>query len=209
MTDPIRLVAYSDYLCPWCYNASHRLHRLADERSDVEVEWRSYLLRPSAGRGRDLEKFRAYTRSWERPAEEPDAPSFRPWASEEGPPSHSIPAHLAAKAAAREGLDAFRRFHDRLLRAYFEESRDISADAVLEALWAEVGLSPAAFAAREDPAILQQVLAEHDEAIAMGATGVPSVRLADRDAVITGALPFESYLQWIERERARREARAS
>ena len=48
----VRLVAYSDYLCPWCYNASVRLHRLVDEDPGVEIEWKSYLLRPSAGRGR-------------------------------------------------------------------------------------------------------------------------------------------------------------
>ena len=205
MSGPIRLVAYSDYLCPWCYNASRRLHRLADEQPDVEVEWRSYLLRPSPGRGRDPERFRAYTQSWQRPAAEPDGAPFQPWSSDEPPPSHSVPPHRAAKAAARHGPEAFRRFHDRLLAAYFEQSRDISSESVLAELWADVGLEPARFAEWEDPEILRQVLAEHDEAIECGATGVPSVRLADREAVITGALPYESYVQWVTRERARRE----
>ena len=118
----VRLVAYSDYLCPWCYNASVRLHRLADEDGELTIEWRSYLLRPSAGRGRDLERFRAYTESWRRPAAEEDSGEFRTWTGDEGPPSHSIPAHLASKAAAELGEDAFRRFHDRLLRAYFAEN---------------------------------------------------------------------------------------
>lgn len=205
----IRLIAYSDYLCPWCYVAAHRLERLVRETPDVEIEWRAYLLRPSEGRGRDLEKFVAYTRSWQRPGAEPDAPRFAGWSSDEGPPSHSIPAHLAAKAAARVGAEAFEAFHRRLLRAYFEESRDISAPSVQEELWRDCGLATEGLAAREDPELLRAVLGEHDEAIAMGATGVPSVRLADRDAVVTGALPYESYEQWIARERARRERRAS
>ena len=199
----VRLVAYSDYLCPWCYNASVRLHRLADEDGELTIEWRSYLLRPSAGRGRDLERFRAYTESWRRPAAEEDSGEFRTWTGNEGPPSHSVPAHLASKAAAELGEDAFRRFHDRLLRAYFTENRDISSDAVLAELWGELGLSEPDFARREDPAILQRVLAEHDEAIACGATGVPSVRLADNDAVITGAMPLDTYRRWIERVRER------
>lgn len=199
----VRLIAYSDYLCPWCYNASVRLHRLADADPQVEIEWRSYLLRPSPGRGRDLSRFRGYTESWQRPAAEEDAGEFRTWASDEGPPSHSIPAHLSAKAAGRLGRESFRRFHDRLLRAYFAENRDISSESVLAELWADVGLPQAGFARREDPAILRQVLAEHEEAIACGATGVPSVRLADNDAVITGAMPLETYRRWVERARAR------
>jgi predicted DsbA family dithiol-disulfide isomerase len=198
----VRLVAYSDYLCPWCYNASVRLHRLEELEPDVEVEWRSYLLRPRPGRQRDLERFRAYTESWRRPAAEEDAGSFRPWTSDEGPPSHSLPAQLAAKAAGRLGREPFRRFHDRLLRAYFGENRDISRAEVLEALWHELQLDPDGFARREDPALLRQVLAEHEEAQRFGATGVPSVRLAEGDAVITGALPLASYRRWVERARA-------
>lgn len=205
----IRLVAYSDYLCPWCYNASVRLHRLADRNEDVEVEWRSYLLRPRPGRGRDLERFRAYTESWSRPSAEADAGRFRTWASQEGPPSHSIPAHLAAKAAAVLGPEAFRRYHERLLAAYFAESRDISRDEVLEALWREVDLPVTGFARREDPELLRRVLSEHEEALRCGASGVPSVRLAESDAVITGALPLETYERWIERTREARRASAS
>ena len=48
MSDPLlRFVAWSDYLCPWCANASLRLHRIEDEFPEIEIEWRSYLLRPA------------------------------------------------------------------------------------------------------------------------------------------------------------------
>lgn len=204
--EPIRLVAYSDYLCPWCYNASVRLQRLADEDPAVEVEWRSFLLRPRPGTRRDLEKFRAYTQSWQRPAEEPDAGTFRPWEGEAGPPSHSIPPHLVAKAAARISADGFRRLHDALFRAYFGDNRDVTDDATLRALWLDAELPEARFDEREDPELLRAVLAEHDEALEHGATGVPSVRMADGDAVITGALPYETYRRWVERQRARASA---
>lgn len=200
---PIRLVAYSDYLCPWCCNASVRLHRLADEDPGVEIVWKSYLLRPRPGRARDLERFRTYTESWQRPAAEEASGSFRSWRGDEGPPSYSLPPHLTAKAAAAVGPDAFRRLHDRMLRAYFGESRDISNGDVLLSLWRELGLPEQAFACREDPALREQVFAEHEEALRCGATGVPSVRLADNDAVITGAMPLESYRRWVERARER------
>ena len=203
-SSPIRFVAYSDYLCPWCYNVSVRLERLERECEDVSVEWRSYLLRPQPGRGRDLERFRAYTQSWLRPAAEPDAGVFRVWEGDAGPPSHSLPPHLVAKAAARVSEEAFRRLHDRLLHAYFAESRDVTDRATLQALWRDAELPPQAFAASEDPAVLDAVLAEHREALELGATGVPAVRLADADTLITGALPFASYLRWVERTRERR-----
>src|SRR5262249_45719578 len=103
----VRLVVYSDFLCPWCWNAATRLASV--ERSlgpAVAIEWKSYLLRPRPEPGRDLEKFRAYTQGWLRvAADEPRAP-FVPWASDAGPPSHSLPAHVAAKAARSLGEEA-------------------------------------------------------------------------------------------------------
>jgi predicted DsbA family dithiol-disulfide isomerase len=205
----IRLVAYSDYLCPWCYNASVRLERLAEEAPDVEVEWRSYLLRPRpAGAHRDLERFRTYTESWQRPAAEADAGRFVTWQGDAGPPSHSVPAHAVAKAAAALGADAFRRMHARLLRAYFEESRDISAEATLRALWDELALPAEGFERCRDPELLKRVHDEHDEALSLGANGVPALRAADSDAVITGALPLATYRRFAERLRERARAGA-
>lgn len=213
----LRFVVYSDYLCPWCVNADHRLRRLEDEYGGrVALEFKSFLLRPHprpapAGpeqAARAFEKFRRYTEGWQRIGAEPDAGDFRVWHSDEGPPTHSVPAHAVAKAAARLGQPAFRRMHARLLRAYFVESRDISRDAVLRELWDELGLEPEAFALRERPEIVEQVLADHAEALRLGATGVPAVRLEDNEAVIVGAQPAELYQRWIERTLKRRSADA-
>ncbi|MEM7411900.1 MAG: DsbA family protein [Myxococcota bacterium] len=204
---PIRLIAYSDYLCPWCFNASVRLHRLEVEEPDVEIEWRSYLLRPEPRGGRDPEKFRAYTRSWQRPASEEDSGSFRIWASDAPPPSHSVPAHQVAKAARLVGEEAFRRMHQRLLVAYFEQNQDISDARTLRALWDELQLAGDAFDRHADDDIVAAVHAEHQEAIGCGATGVPAVRLADYDVAVTGALPYEAYRRWVAKERGRRASR--
>jgi len=201
----IRFFVYSDYLCPWCFNASVRLESLAEQyEGRVEFMWRSYLLRPQPVEGRDVEKFRAYTRSWLRPAEEADSGHFRVWAGDESPPSHSIPPHCVAKAAARVGPEAFRRMHRRLLEAYFAENRDVSSDLVLRKLWSELELPADSFALKDDPQVRQQVLAEHDEALEAGATGVPAVRLEGNPAIIVGAQPRELYQRWIDRTIARR-----
>jgi predicted DsbA family dithiol-disulfide isomerase len=196
----VTLVVWSDYLCPWCYNASVRLHRVEQEFApQLRVEWRSYLLRPNPGHTRDAARFRAYTRSWRRPAAEPDGGTFSEWSGDAPPPSHSVPAHRVAKAAAQVSDGAFRRMHDRLLRAYFAEKRDISDDVTLRGLWLEVGLSPADFERREEPLILEHILGEHAAALEAGATGVPAVQLVGNDAVIVGAQPLELYRRWITR----------
>jgi predicted DsbA family dithiol-disulfide isomerase len=197
---PVRFTVWSDYLCPWCYNASVRLRRIEDEFGDaVEVEWRSYLLRPHPRPDRSLEKFVGYTQSWLRPAAEEDAGQFRVWQTREGPPSHSVPPHVAAKAAARVGPEAFRALHDRLLRAYFAENRDVSDEAVLRALWRELALPGAAVPGLEDPELVEQILAEHRDALEIGVNGVPAVQRTGNPAFIVGAQPLETYRRWVER----------
>lgn len=193
----IRVVAYSDYLCPWCYNASVRLCRLERELAPrVELVWRSYLLRPEPEPGRDVARFRAYTESWLRPAAEPDAGTFRVWQGEASPPSHSVPAQRAARAAARLGREAFARMHERLFRAYFAENRDVSDRETLRALWREACLDEAAFAAFDDPMLEEEIRAEHREAVDLGVHGVPAVRIEPNDVATVGAHPLEVYRRW-------------
>lgn len=198
-------------------NADVRLRRLeAEYEGRVELRFKSFLLRPTprsepenAERAaEELEKFRQYTRGWERIASEPDAGELRFWSTDEGPPSHSVPAHLVAKAAARVSRDAFGRMHERLLRAYFVENRDISREPTLRALWDELNLDEASFEEHRDPALLEEVLEEHNEALRLGATGVPAVRLESNEAVIVGAQPADLYRRWIERSLSRLEAGA-
>ena len=197
---PVRLDVFSDYLCPWCYNAAVRLRQLREEFAPtLRVEWRSFLLRPRPAPGRDLEKFRSYTESWMRPAAEPDAARFQVWRGAAGPPTHSVPPHLAAKAAALFGEEAFERMHEGLLRAYFSESRDITHEGTLRELWEAAGLAPEDFARVADPEILRRVLAQHQEAMEQGVTGVPTVVLEGNGALVMGAQPLEVYRRWIRR----------
>lgn len=206
MSRVVRFIAYSDYLCPWCWNASRRLFKLADEyEGRIEILWRAYLLRPRAKTGRDPEKFRRYTRSWAVPGAEEDAGDFREWSSGESPPTHSVPAHRVAKAAARVGPGAFGSIHERLMVAYFSENRDISNFDVLRDLWQQEGLAPEAFEQAHLEEIEQEILREHEEARAWGASGVPAIRRIDNEAVIVGAHPEALYRRWIERSLERGE----
>ena len=175
-----------------------RLRRLQTVKK-AKLEWRSYLLRPRPNPRRSLEKFRAYTQSWERPAADTDSGIFRVWGSNEGPPSHSIPPHLVAKAAAKISSAAFESLHEKLLFAYFYENRDITNNDTLLNLWISVGLEKADFSNHQDPALLQAVMRDHKEAVELGATGVPAVRAANSTAIIVGAHPYELYERWVNR----------
>ena len=177
-----------------------RLRRLEEEFGDaVAIEWRSFLLRPQPDPRRTLEKFRAYTQSWLRPAADPDGGTFSVWRGDAGPPSHSVPPHLVAKAAARLGAGPFAQVHEALLRAYFTDNRDITDADTLRAIWSECGLPAEMFAAADDPALLREVVAQHNEAIELGITGVPAVRVHGTDAVVVGAQPLETYRRWVKR----------
>ena len=176
-----------------------RLRRIEEEFGErVQIVWRSFLLRPEPVPGRTLEQFRAYTQSWLRPAAGADAGTFRVWQTDAGPPSHSIPPHLAAKAAAAVGRAAFQRLHESLLHAYFADNRDITDRETLRALWREADLPEAAFARIDDSALMKAVLAEHCEALEIGVTGVPAVRQEGTGSAIVGAHPIELYRRWID-----------
>jgi len=204
---PLRLEVFSDYLCPWCHLAAHRLALLEAEcAGTLQLAWRSYLLRPRPQPGRDLHEFVRYTQGWLRPAAEPDAPRFRVWESSEGPPTHSIPAHVVARAARRRSESAGRAMHERLLRAYFEENRDISREPVLAALWAECGLPEDGFAASRDPELERETIDDHNAALELGITGVPALRVAGSDAFVMGAQPRGVLQRWVGKLLARETA---
>jgi predicted DsbA family dithiol-disulfide isomerase len=180
-----------------------RLRELQAEFGDaLELRWKSFLLRPRPEPGRDLEKFRLYTEGWRRAAQEEPAAEFRVWSSDEGPPSHSVPAHLVAKAAALLGREAFELIHEKLLHAYFAENRDISNARTLWAIWEEAGLPTDALERVRDPELLREVAEEHNQAVQMGVGGVPAVQMEGNDVAITGAHPTETYRRWIRKRLA-------
>jgi predicted DsbA family dithiol-disulfide isomerase len=149
--------------------------------------------------GADLDKFRRYTKSWMRPNDEEDGGEFRVWQTEHGPPSHSIPPHLLAKAAERLDPAAGLRLRDRLFDAYFAENLDITDSETMRSLWRECGLPEADYGEVADPALLQEVLDQHKEAMSFGVNGVPAIMLVGNDVPITGAHPRSLYRRWIDR----------
>lgn len=146
------------------------------DRVEIDLAWKSFLLRPYP-EPKPLEKFRRYTQTWLRPAEQADAGTFRVWATDEAPPSHSVPPAVAVKAAARQG--AFARYHVALMRAYFADNRNVTAPDTMIDVAVREGLDVEAFARDlADPELVREVCDDHNEAVELGITGVPCVVLA-------------------------------
>lgn len=178
-----------------------RIDKLIEEMGDrIELTWRSFLLRVEPKTG-DRDRFVEYTKSWLNPAEqEPDA-HFTVWASDEGQPESSVPAHVAHKAVVALDPTMAMDYHHRLLRGYFTENRNIGDSEVLLDLAADIGIDRDALAevatARRDE-FTQLVIDEHNAALQNQVTAVPTAVFEGAFAV-PGAQPVETYVRLIER----------
>jgi predicted DsbA family dithiol-disulfide isomerase len=199
MTVPVRLDVFSDYLCPWCYNAAVRLHEIQEFYGDrVQLHWRTFPLIPGEQPDRRVtEKTREGRQRVG--AEEPRA-SFVPPEIDTALPSSSVPALTAAKCAERQGVDAFERFHERLFTAHFRDNLDISRPAVLRRLIRETALDPARFEADYASEAYEAVLRDCAEGAAwFGVSGLPTVVLNEKLSLV-GAVPTDRYrllIDWI------------
>lgn len=199
MTVPVRLDVFSDYLCPWCYNAALRLREIQQAYGDrVRLHWRTFPLIP--GEQPDRRVTQKTRGGWQRiGAEEPRA-SFGQPAIGAPLPSSSIPALTAAKCAERQGEDAFDRFHGRLFTALFRDHLDIGRPDVLVHLARESGLDLARFEADYAGEAYEAVLRDCAEGAAwFGVSGLPTVILNEKLSVV-GAVPTERYrllIDWI------------
>jgi predicted DsbA family dithiol-disulfide isomerase len=184
-----------------------RLEKIEAEYADtVEVVWKSFMLRPTP-QPRSLEQHREYTRSWLNPASQPESGEFTVWATENPPPTHSLPALVAGKAAVTFGDETFHRFHLEVMRAYFAENRTISDLDVLTDVAERAEIPSDEFRERLDndwQAFEDQVFAEHTEAVSLGVTGIPSV-VVDNALLIPGAVEADVYRRVIQDRLALRE----
>jgi|GEM_PF-268254 len=184
----IAIVAYSDYVCPWCYIGLERIERLV-RKFPVDVEWRPFELHPEtppggadlSGRLGSSARAAAY------------ANNIVVLAGESGLAMRMPPvvanSHLALEAAefARErgGFDAY---HRALFRAYFEQARDIGDAEVLCDLARETGVDDQhlrdALAERRYSALVDRMT---EEARADEVLSTPDVRLLGRLSPRRGA----------------------
>jgi predicted DsbA family dithiol-disulfide isomerase len=144
----LKIVMFSDYICPFCYIGFETVRRLKPE-FNFELEWRGFQIHPDwpaeglaadqSRVGGDSDSRRAL---WERISAMAEAVGFSM-----RPPAvlTNSRAALAATEFAREsGRDE--ALEERIYRAYFNEGLNIGDPAVVTRLGAEAGLDSDAIA---------------------------------------------------------------
>ena len=168
----------------------------------LQVEWKSFMLRPTTQGAKSREEFVEYTRLWSRmPETDARLVVTSPWASDDAHPSHSLPALVAMKVVEGYGEAAADDFHHRVFDAYFNQNRTISDVDVLAAIAEEAGLDSAEFKtdfAAKREVFEAQVFTEHNEAIQLGASGVPFT-VVDNQVAIPGAQDTAVFVEVIDK----------
>ena len=206
----MKVEVWSDVVCPWCYIGKRRLEAALagwDHEGEVEVEYRSFELNPSAppSEGRPLDQRLAD--KYGVSLEQAQAMNSRVTdaAAAEGlyyrldiaQPANTFDAHRIIHLAASMGLRT--EMKERLMAAYFSEGRAIGDRETLVDLAAEVGLDrERATAMMASDEFAGAVRAEEREASELGISGVPFF-VIDRRYGVSGAQPSQLLRQALDR----------
>jgi predicted DsbA family dithiol-disulfide isomerase len=192
----MRIDIFSDTICPWCYLGKRRFESALARRPllGTHVRWRPFELHPDlpvdgadraaylAARVADKERF-AEAQKTLVAAGSTVGIEFRFDLIERIPNTRR--SHLLIAYAAKCGLQS--QVKERLMRAYFEEGRDIGDVEELVRLGVEAGLPE--YGARSTLILRighDALIAAERHAAAVGLTGVPTF-IFDGQFTISGA----------------------
>lgn len=207
----MKIDIWSDVVCPWCYIGKRRLESALEEfDEEVEIEWHSFELDPSAPRKTDKPLDEALATKYGTSLQRARAmmEQMTQTAAQEGlefdfgsaRPGNTLDAHRVIHLAAEHDLQD--EMKERLLRAYMTEGRPIADRDELAELAAEVGLDAEQVRTMlSSDQYTEQVRTDEARARQMGVTGVPFF-LVDGKYGLPGAQPPEVILRALERVRA-------
>ena len=188
----LKIIVYSDYICPFCYVGFYRIKKLKEE-FDFEVEWRSFELHPETPKRGVLVDKLPFAKEYlemvminvKRLADEVGIKfTFS------GKLPNSRLALFVSEFARKKGK--FNEFHELIFDTYWKEGQDIGDQTLLLDLAESIGL--------EKNEVLDYI--ESDEPLnrlkkyslelgGYGINGVPTFFIGDR--VVVGAQPYEIF----------------
>jgi predicted DsbA family dithiol-disulfide isomerase len=205
----MKVEVWSDVVCPWCYIGKRRLEgALAtfEHRDDVEVEYRSFELDPTAvategGLGQRLaDKYGVsldQAQAMHSRVTDAAAAEGLYYRLDIAQPGNTFDAHRLIHLAGTEGLRT--EMKERLMLAYFSEGRPVGDRETLVELAQEVGVDrDEANAVLAGDRFAEEVRADEREAAELGISGVPFF-VIDRRYGVSGAQPSELLLQALQK----------
>jgi predicted DsbA family dithiol-disulfide isomerase len=208
VADTTRIDIWSDLVCPWCYIGKRRFEKALAAfpgRDNVEVVHRAFQLDPTMPKGRLFRHRDVLMRKYGMSESQVTAAQSRleTIAAEEGLEYHLAESHTG------NTLDAHRLVHhavthgiqdaviERLYRAHFTELRSLFDNESLATLAEEAGLADAREVLASDEHA-DAVVADHQQASALGANGVPFFVFDGRYSV-SGAQGADVFAQALSR----------
>jgi len=206
----MRIEIWSDVVCPWCYIGKRHLEEALaafPHRDEVEVEYRSFELDPSAPQvpvettveslakkfGTDVPGARQLMTRADGAA----AAVGLEFHHADTPHARTVDAHRLLHLAKDAGLQA--ELKEALLAAYFTRGESMGDHAVLEQVAVATGLDPVRVAeVLEGDEYADAVAADIAQARAYGAGGVPFF-VVDQTYGVSGAQPTEVFSQLLDR----------
>ncbi|WP_164214549.1 DsbA family oxidoreductase [Virgibacillus sp. YIM 98842] len=202
----MKIEVWSDFVCPFCYIGKRRLEHALEKfehNEDVNVEYKSYELDPNAevNPGQNMHEYLASKKGMTVEQAKSMNESVGEQAKQVGlvynfdtmQHTNTFDAHRVAKYADEQGKG--KEMTERLLHAYFTESKLISDHTTLIQLAKEVGLdeeSVTNLLKLDDYAI--HVRADEENARKIGVQGVPFFVFNEKYAV-SGAQPEEVFTE--------------
>ena len=191
----VTLEVFSDYVCPFCRLAEPALHELLKERSDVDVIWRSFELRPNTVPPLDPNA-EYLQRVWES--------SVYPMAARFGvtmklPPVQPRTRRTHEAAHWARSIGRFDEYHSALLRAFFERGENIGEIDVLVALADSLGMPGEALRAALVSRAFEQAVIDDEEIARHTDVGSVPAFIANGKFGVIGAQPVEVLRELVDR----------
>jgi hypothetical protein len=119
-----------------------------------------------------------------------EGPEWKVWERPSGHRSRSLLAFSAGEAARLQGVEAFERFHLSLLRARHEDGLVLTEPETIRETASKAELDVAKLEAdMQDPGILAALARDHEEGVALGVFGTPTLVFAEGASVFLKMRP--------------------
>lgn len=208
----MKIEVWSDFVCPFCYIGKRRLEIALEKfehKDEVELIFKSFELDPSSKKKFDENIHEIIAKKYGIPVEQAKASNNQlvdqakaiglNYNFDDLIPTNTFDAHRVVHYAKTEGKT--NELVERIFKAYFIDSLNISDHKVLASLAHEVGLnSDKALSMLESDQYGEEVRKDEETASKLRISGVPYF-LINNKYVVSGAQTPEMFLEALEKAR--------